>query len=133
MVIGLVLLVVLVVLAVLFVVVPILRAADAGNEWATTSAAQLRLVDLRERRDNALLALRELELDRETGKLDDRDYAAANADLRAEALAALAALDDDIRSISASESAADAPPKEVAPPAETVEDAQAAADRRADS
>jgi hypothetical protein len=132
-VIGLVLLVVLVVLAVLFVLVPILRAGDKKEEWATTSAAQLRLVELRERRDNALLALRELELDRETGKLDDRDYAAASADLRAEALAALAALDDDIRAISASESIAGAPPKDVAPPAEITEDAPAAADRRADS
>jgi hypothetical protein len=132
-VIGLILLVVLVVLAVLFVVVPILRAGDASEEWGTTSAAQLRLVELRERRDNALLALRELELDRETGKLDDRDYATANAELRAEALAALAALDDDIAAISASERAAGAPPKEVAPPGGTVEDAPAAADRRADS
>ena len=133
MVIGLVILVVLVVLAVLFVVLPLLRAGDAGEAWATTSAAQLRLVELRERRDNALLALRELELDRETGKLDDRDYAAANADLRAEALAALAALDDDIRAISAADAAADAPPKEVAPPAEITGEAPAAADRRGDS
>jgi cytochrome c-type biogenesis protein CcmI len=97
MVIGGILLVVLVVLAVLFVVVPFLRSSGV-EEWQTASAEQVRRVELRERRDAAYVALRELELDHETGKLDDRDFARANAELRAEALAALAALEADERS-----------------------------------
>jgi cytochrome c-type biogenesis protein CcmI len=89
-----VLLVLLVVLAVLFIVVPLLRSSGA-EEWQTASAVQLRRIELRERRDNAYVALRELELDHDTGKLDDADYTAANRELRAEALAALAALEED--------------------------------------
>jgi hypothetical protein len=89
-----VLLVLLVVLTVLFVVVPLLRTSGV-EEWKTASAEQLRRIELRERRDNAYVALRELELDHDTGKLDDADYVTATAELRAEALAALAALERD--------------------------------------
>ena len=92
---GIVLLVLLVVLAVLFVVVPLLRTAPAGRSGRPRAPSRLRRIELRERRDAAYVALRELELDHETGKLDDRDYATATAELRAEALAALAALEDD--------------------------------------
>jgi len=91
---GVVLLILLAVLAVLFVVVPLLRTTDV-EEWKAASAEQLRRIELRERRDNAYVALRELELDHDTGKLDDADYAAATAELRAEAVAALAALEED--------------------------------------
>jgi hypothetical protein len=94
---GIVLLVLLVMLAVLFVVVPLLRTTGV-EEWQTASAEQLRRVELRERRDAAYVALRELELDHDTGKLDDRDYATATAELRAEAMAALAALEEEERS-----------------------------------
>jgi hypothetical protein len=93
---GIVLLVVLVVLAVLFVAVPLLRTHGV-EEWQTASAEQLRRIELRERRDAAYVALRELELDHDTGKLDDDDYRIANAELRAEAVAALAALEEDER------------------------------------
>jgi hypothetical protein len=93
---GIVLLVVLVMLAVLFVVVPLLRTTGV-EEWKTASAEQLRRIELRERRDAAYVALRELELDHDTGKLDDGDYATATAELRAEAMAALAALEEDER------------------------------------
>jgi hypothetical protein len=95
-VVGIVLLVLLVVLAVLFVVVPLLRTQGV-EEWKTATAEQLRRIELRERRDAAYVALRELELDHDTGKLDDDDYAVANAQLRAEAVAALAALEEDER------------------------------------
>lgn len=95
MVIGGLLLVGLVVVAVLFVVVPLLRSGTSKDEWTTATAEQARRIELRERRDAAYVALRELELDHETGKLDDRDYATATAELRAEALAALAALEED--------------------------------------
>jgi cytochrome c-type biogenesis protein CcmI len=89
-----VLLIVLVVLAVLFVAIPLLRTTGV-EEWQTASSEQLRRIELRERRDNAYVALRELELDHDTGKLDDDDYAAARSELRAEAVAALAALEED--------------------------------------
>ena len=89
-----VLLIVLVVLAVLFVAIPLLRTTGV-EEWQTASSDQLRRIELRERRDNAYVALRELELDHDTGKLDDADYATATAELRAEALAALEALEQD--------------------------------------
>lgn len=94
--IGVVLLVLLVVLAVLFVVVPLLRTTGV-EEWHMASAEQLRRIELRERRDATYVALRELELDHDTGKLDDADYAKANSELRAEAMAALAALEEDER------------------------------------
>ena len=93
---AIVLLVLLVVLAVLFVVVPLLRTQGV-EEWQAATAEQLRRIELRERRDAAYVALRELELDHDTGKLDDGDYATANAELRAEAVAALAALEEDER------------------------------------
>jgi hypothetical protein len=95
---GAILLVLLVVGGVLFVAAPLVRKAPP-EQWRAASNEQQRLVELRERRDAALLALRELELDHETGKLDDRDYATARGELRAEAVAALAALDDDIRAV----------------------------------
>ena len=91
---GIVLLVVLVVVAVLFVVLPLLRTSGV-EEWQIASAEQLRRIELRERRDAAYVALRELELDHDTGKLDDADYAKATRELRAEALAALAALEQE--------------------------------------
>jgi hypothetical protein len=93
---GVILLILLVVLAVLFVAVPLLRAGGV-EEWHTASEAQLRRIELRERRDAAYVALRELELDHDTGKLDDADYAVATKELRAEAMAALAALEEDER------------------------------------
>jgi cytochrome c-type biogenesis protein CcmI len=96
-VIGGLLLVGLVVVAVLFVVVPLLRSGASKDEWTTATAEQARRIELRERRDAAYVALRELELDHDTGKLDDEDYATANAELRAEAVAALAALEEDER------------------------------------
>jgi hypothetical protein len=102
--IGGLLLVALVVVAVLFIVVPLLRSSAANEEWTTATAGQVRRIELRERRDAAYVALRELELDHETGKLDDRDFAAATEELRAEALAALAALEDDEARAAATES-----------------------------
>jgi hypothetical protein len=93
--IGVILLVLLAVAAVLFVGLPFLRDATVEDEWRAASAEQLRRVELRERRDAAYVALRELELDHDTGKLDDADYATATAELRAEALAALAELGED--------------------------------------
>jgi len=52
-----------------------------------------RRLELLERRDRALSALKELEFDHRTGKVSDEDYRAQVGRLRAEAAAALRALD----------------------------------------
>ena len=52
-----------------------------------------RAVRLREERDQALEALRDLELDRRTGKIADEDFAVLDAELRARAAAAIEALE----------------------------------------
>lgn len=52
-----------------------------------------RLRDLIARKDAALLSIRELEFDRQTGKLNDEDFARLNARLRRQALALLERID----------------------------------------
>lgn len=66
-----------------FVAAPL---ADRGRLDASVSAALL----AHERRNRALAALRELELDHRTGKLTDDDYQSLLAVLRREAAEALA-------------------------------------------
>jgi hypothetical protein len=78
----------------LCVALPLVGGGDR-RALPALSAAQLERVALRERRDAAYAALRELELDHTTGKLTDEDYARARAALRAEAVGVLAALDED--------------------------------------
>jgi hypothetical protein len=51
------------------------------------------LLELREERDRALAALKELEFDHRTGKLSDEDYRQTVGPLRRDAAAALRALD----------------------------------------
>ena len=66
--------------------------ATRGEETLADGAEieRLRLLD---ERDRALAALKELEFDHRTGKISEADYAALVGALRAEAAAALAALD----------------------------------------
>lgn len=52
-----------------------------------------RRLELAERRDRALAALKELEVDHRTGKVSDRDYRALVGPLRREAAEALRALE----------------------------------------
>jgi hypothetical protein len=86
----------LAVAAVVFVARPLLRPPAPGGDAlrAPDPEAERRLL-LLEERDRALAALKELELDHRTGKISDEDYRALVGPLRAEAGAALRALERD--------------------------------------
>ncbi|HEX2504874.1 MAG TPA: hypothetical protein VHK22_01585 [Gaiellaceae bacterium] len=85
----------LAVVCVLAVARPFLRepepAADSLREPTGLERERARLA---EERDRALAALKELEFDHRTGKVSDADYRAALGPLRADAAAALRALDE---------------------------------------
>jgi hypothetical protein len=75
--------------AILFVAWPLIRPPSAAEIEPEVDARERLLAELRERRDAAYAALRELEIEQRTGKLTDEDYAASKAALRAEAIEAL--------------------------------------------
>lgn len=79
--------------AVVFVALPFLRGGgeDPADE-AAPSAARRRL-ELMEARDRALAALKELEFDHRSGKIDDTDYRQLVGPLRRTAAETLQALD----------------------------------------
>jgi rRNA maturation endonuclease Nob1 len=52
-----------------------------------------RLADLIARRDNLLAAIKEIEFDRQTGKISEEDFAEMNAQYRAEAVTVLKRID----------------------------------------
>ena len=72
---------------------PLLHTAAADDLVARPTAAADERVRLREERDQALEALRDLELDRRTGKIADEDFAVLDAELRSRAAAAIQALE----------------------------------------
>ena len=80
--------------AVVLVALPFLRRAGGDDDLldAPTEAEEQRLL-LIEERDHALAALKELEFDHRTGKIDDDDYRAMVGPLRRAAAEALRALD----------------------------------------
>ena len=84
----------LAVAAVAFVARPFLAEPDAEDDRLAgrTHAEQERL-ELLERRDRALGALKELEFDHRTGKIADADYEASVGPLRREAAEAMKALE----------------------------------------
>ena len=85
------------VLAVLFVAAPFLREpalAGADDLLVELDAEGERVLDLAERRDRALAALKELEFDHRTGKLSDEDYRDQVGPLRQEAAEALKGLEE---------------------------------------
>ena len=86
--------VLLAVAAVAFVARPFLAEPDAEDDrlGGLTPAEQERL-QLLERRDRALGALKELEFDHRTGKIADADYTASVGPLRREAAEAMRALE----------------------------------------
>jgi hypothetical protein len=83
------------VIAVILVALPFLRQPGGADDRldAPTEAEERRLV-LIEERDHALAALKELEFDHRTGKIDDIDYRALVVPLRRAAATALQALDE---------------------------------------
>jgi len=75
-----------------FVVAPLFRkdAAEAERVASALSEEQ----ELHSQREMALTALRDLEEDRATGKIDDRDYAEMKSRLEGRAVEILKRLDD---------------------------------------
>ncbi len=96
---GLVLAAVLAVAAVLFVALPFLRDPE-GREDAVPEpqAREDERLLLREERDRALAALKEVEFDHRTGKISDADYRELAGALRRQAAEALRALERGGRS-----------------------------------
>jgi hypothetical protein len=78
--------------AVLFVAWPFASPEPEPPEHAL-SQADRRLLELRERRDEAYQALRDLDQELRTGKITTADYELERGRLRAEAAEALAELD----------------------------------------
>jgi len=93
---ALVLAAALAVACVVAVAMPFLREpepeSDALDELDDDERGRLELL---ERRDRALSALKELEFDHRTGTVSDEDYRSQVGPLRREAAAALQALDPD--------------------------------------
>jgi len=77
--------------AVVLVSLPFLLGSD--DDLGVPTAEEERRLALIEERDRALAALKELEFDHRTGKIDDADYRALVGPLRRAAAEALQALD----------------------------------------
>jgi len=82
-------------IAVFLVALPFILRVGAEDDRldVTTEAEEQRLL-LIDERDHALAALKELEFDHRTGKIDDADYRELVVPLRRAAADALRALDD---------------------------------------
>jgi hypothetical protein len=79
---------------VVLVALPYLREPVAERDALDElGELELRRLELAERRDRALGALKELELDHRTGKVSDDDYRSSVGPLRREAAEALRALE----------------------------------------
>ena len=78
--------------AVVIVALPFIRRSSDNDLLDTATPAAERLT-LMEERDRALAALKELEFDHRTGKIDDVDYRTLVGPLRRAAAEALQALD----------------------------------------
>jgi hypothetical protein len=87
--------------AVVIVALPFLR--DNGEPELIDDPGSERILLLIEERDHALAALKELEFDHRTGKVDDADYRASIGPLRRTAAEALQALDAATEARSAEE------------------------------
>jgi hypothetical protein len=78
---------------VLAVALPFLLGSN--DELDAVGEAEERRLELMDARDRALAALKELEFDHRSGKIDDADYRALVGPLRRAAAEALQALDAD--------------------------------------
>ena len=78
---------------VLFIAWPLVRRQTAGDQLDPLTDDQRRRLALREERDLALQAIKELEIDRSTNHIGDQDYDELVAEYRAQAAKAIAALD----------------------------------------
>src|SRR5205823_9487157 len=83
---------------VVLVALPFLREPSATDDRLDAPGeAEERRLALVEERDRALAALKELEFDHRTGKLDEADYRSLVGPLRRSAAAALRAIDEEER------------------------------------
>ena len=82
---------------VVYVAWPLVRPASAADRLDPLSEAQRRRLALREERDLALAALKELEVDHATHHIGDQDYAELVAEYRGRAAEAMRILDDEAR------------------------------------
>ena len=80
-------------IAVVLVALPFLRRGAGDDADLELTEEEERRIVLIEERDRALAALKELEFDHRTGKVDDADYRALVGPLRRAAADALQALD----------------------------------------
>ena len=80
--------------AIVFYVTAPLRATGRATALAEVERALRRREELEAQRTQRLAELRDLDLDHRTGKLDDADFEADDARLRAEAVAILRELDE---------------------------------------
>jgi len=79
---------------VLYVALPFLREPDPSSDVLDEPGAlERRALELAERRDRALAALKELEFDHRTGKVSDEDYRELVGPLRQRVAEALRALE----------------------------------------
>jgi len=77
---------------------PLVRPASAADQLDPFTDDQRRRLALREERDLALAALKELEVDHATHHIGDEDYAELVADYRARAAEAIRLLDAELPS-----------------------------------
>jgi hypothetical protein len=85
---------------VLFVARPFLLDPEAkDDELDEPNAQERRRIELLERRDRALAALKELEFDHRSGKISDEDYRSLVGELRRQAADALRSLEPTERSM----------------------------------
>ena len=91
---GIVVLAVIAAAVIAFTAWPLVRPATAADRIDAMDDGQRRRLALREERDLALQAIRELDVDRATNHIGDRDYDELVAIERARAAAAIAALDE---------------------------------------
>lgn len=93
MIVAAVILAVVALAVVVFIAWPLVRPQTAADQLDPLTDAQRRRLALREERDLALQAIKELEIDRSTNHIGDQDHDELVAQYRAQAAAAIAALD----------------------------------------
>ena len=86
---------VIVLAVVVFIAWPLVRPQTTADQLDAFTDDQRRRLALREERDLALQAIKELEIDRSTNHIGDQDYDELVAEYRAQAAKAIAALDAD--------------------------------------
>lgn len=79
--------------AVLLVLAWVLQPVLSEGVWSGAPALERDPDEARRRRDNALAGLRDLEMDRETGKVEPEDYLRIRAEYESEAVEAMEELD----------------------------------------